>query len=78
VEVTNAPVAVEPGQGWLEWERTGALTRFIETGFAGEATEDGWRLRFGDATVTAQPMTLREIFLTLTRSAQGEAKEASA
>lgn len=78
VEVTNAPVAVEAGSGWLEWERTGALTRFIETGYDGEATEDGWRLRFGDAAITAQPMTLREIFLTLTRSAQVEAKEASA
>ena len=78
VEVTNAPVAAEPGSGWLEWERTGALTRFVETGYAGEATEDGWRLRFGDAAITAQPMTLREIFLTLTRSSQTEAREASA
>ncbi len=78
VEVTGAPEGAEPGRGWLEWERAGALTRFIETNYAGDATEDGWRLRFGDAAISAQPMTLREIFLTLTRSSRTEAKEASA
>jgi ABC-2 type transport system ATP-binding protein len=78
VEVTNAPEGAEPGRGWLEWERAGALTRFVETNYAGEATEDGWALRFGAATITAQPMTLREIFLTLTRSPGVEKKEASA
>jgi ABC-2 type transport system ATP-binding protein len=78
VEVTGAPDGAEPGHGWLEWERAGALTRFVATNYAGEATEDGWRLRFGDATITAQPMTLREIFITLTRSGRADAKEASA
>jgi ABC-2 type transport system ATP-binding protein len=78
VEVTGAPDGAEPGRGWLEWERAGALTKFVETNYAGEATEDGWRLRFGDATITAQPMTLREIFITLTRSGRIEAKEARA
>ena len=85
VEVTGAPEGAEPGRGWLEWQRAGALTRFIETNYAGEATEDGWRLRFGDAAVTAQPMTLREIFIALTRSGvcktdalRDDEKEASA
>lgn len=78
VEVTGAAEGVAVGSGWLEWERAGALTKFVETNYAGEATEDGWRLRFGDATVTAQPMTLREIFLTLARTGRTEAKEASA
>jgi ABC-2 type transport system ATP-binding protein len=78
VEVTDAPEGVEPGQGWLEWQRTGALTRFIETSYAGEATEDGWRLRFGDVAINSMPMSLREIFVTLTRPAQPEKKEAGA
>ena len=78
VEVTGAPDGAEPGQGWLEWERAGALTKFVATNYAGESTEDGWRLRFGDATITAQPMTLREIFLTLARSGRVNIKEASA
>ena len=78
VEVTGAPDGAEPGSGWMEWERAGALTRFIETNYAGEPTEDGWRLRFGGARVTAQPMTLREIFVVLAKSGRIEAKEASA
>jgi len=77
VEITGAPEGAEPGRGWLEWERAGALTKFVETNYAGEATEDGWRLRFGDATITARPMTLREIFITLTRSGRAAAKEAA-
>lgn len=78
VEVTGAPDGAEPGNGWLEWERAGTLTRFVETNYAGDATEDGWRLRFGDATITSLPMSLREIFLTLARSGRSEATEANA
>lgn len=76
VEVTDAPEAAEVASGWLEWERAGALTKFIETNYAGEATEDGWRLRFGDATVRATPMSLREIFLTLARSGRTDGRGA--
>ena len=65
--------AVSPGvqvgrPEWLEWETAGALTRFVETTDAGEATERVWRERFGGASVTAQPMTLREIFMVLARA----------
>ena len=73
VEVTGGAEKLEIADGWLEWERAGALTKFVETNYAGEATEDGWRLRFGDATVVATPMSLREIFMTLARSARGAA-----
>ena len=75
VEVTGAPESATVVDGWLEWERAGALTKFIATNYAGEATEEGWRLRFGDATVTATAMSLREIFLTLARSGRSGAKE---
>ena len=74
VEVTSAPAAAEralPAE-WLGWERAGALTRFVETRYEGEATERAWRERFGEqASVTAQPMTLREIFMVLARDGRG-------
>lgn len=73
VEVTGAPDGAEPGAGWIEWERAGALTRFVETNYAGEATEAGWRLRFGGAKVEARVMTLREIFLCFAKAGRNEA-----
>ena len=78
VEVTGARDDAGPGAGWWEWERAGTLTRFIETNYAGDATEDGWRLRFGEAAIKATPMSLREIFIALTRSGRTAAKEVSA
>jgi ABC-2 type transport system ATP-binding protein len=85
VEVTGAPSSFSPGAepsallkaGWLDWEQAGALTKFVETRYAGEATERTWRERFGSENVTAQPMTLREIFLTLARARRVELKEAA-
>jgi ABC-2 type transport system ATP-binding protein len=71
VEVTNAAPTAERPPELLEWERAGALTKFIETHYAGEATERGWRERFGaQAVVVATPMTLREIFMALARSSR--------
>jgi ABC-2 type transport system ATP-binding protein len=73
VEVTSADaatgvVSATPTADWLAWERAGSLTRFVETRYAGEMTERGWRARFGDAaTIRAQPMSLREIFMALAR-----------
>jgi ABC-2 type transport system ATP-binding protein len=78
VEVTGAAAEVVAAPGWLECERAGALTRFVETHYAGEPTERAWRERFGGATLTAQPMTLREIFMTQARLSRAEAKEKSA
>ncbi len=77
VEVTGAAAEVVAAPGWLECERAGALTRFVETRYAGEPTERAWRERFGGATLTAQPMTLREIFMTQARLSRAEAKEKS-
>ena len=55
-------------------EGAGMLLRFVETRYAGEATEQSWRERFGAAAgVRAQPMTLREIFMALAREGRGPA-----
>ncbi len=78
VEVTEAKAGIGPTPDWLEWERAGALTRFVETRYAGDATERAWRERLGGGTVVAQPMTLREIFMTLARAHRAEAQEKSA
>jgi ABC-2 type transport system ATP-binding protein len=78
VEVTNAPENVAAAPSWMEWQRSGALTRFIETSYDGESTEDGWRLRFGDVTINSTPLSLREIFVALTKAPRAEKKEASA
>jgi ABC-2 type transport system ATP-binding protein len=60
-----------------EWERSGGLVHFVETGYAGEETERQWRERF-PAGVTAQPMSLREIFLSFARSKRAAVKGAAA
>lgn len=76
VEITDAPSNVTPNRDWIQWERAGSLTRFVETRYAGAATEMAWRGRFGEGvTVKAQPMTLREIFLALARTSHGETQE---
>ncbi|HUR60504.1 MAG TPA: ABC transporter ATP-binding protein [Opitutaceae bacterium] len=78
VEVTDAPPSAAPTPDWLEWSRAGALTRFVETRYAGDATERAWRDRFGGAAIKSQPMSLREIFMTLTRTHRAVVTEASA
>ncbi len=78
VEVTGGPADTVPLREWLGWERAGTLTRFVETRYAGEATERGWRERFPGATVKGQPLSLREIFTVLARSNYKPDEEASA
>jgi ABC-2 type transport system ATP-binding protein len=78
VEITGAPDSAVAAPGWLDWQRAGSLTRFIETGYQGEVTERKWNDAFGRAAVAAQPMTLREIFMVLARSRPAAVTEASA
>jgi ABC-2 type transport system ATP-binding protein len=68
VEVTGAFTDVRPAPTWLEWEQAGALTQFIETEFQGETTEHVWAQQFSGASVSARPLSLREIFICLARS----------
>jgi ABC-2 type transport system ATP-binding protein len=70
VEVTggNGGAAVGPAAGELEWARSGQLTRFVATAYAGEASERDWRARLPGAAFNVQPMSLREIFVTLART----------
>ena len=63
---------------WLEMEQKGGLVRFIETRYDRETTERACRERFPEGAVIAQPMTLREIFVTLARANRNQPKGAAA
>jgi len=52
---------------WLHYEAAAGRVTFIDTAYEREATERACRERFPGATVWAHPMSLREIFITLTR-----------
>jgi ABC-2 type transport system ATP-binding protein len=78
VEAQVTGTSPSPHEGALEWERSGGLLRFVETRYTGEETERLWRDRFPGAVVTAQPMTLREIFLTFARVSRTQSKGAAA
>jgi ABC-2 type transport system ATP-binding protein len=78
VEVQLQGEAPSPAKGALEWERSGGLLKFIETGYSGDETERRWREQFPGAVVTGRPMTLREIFLTFARASRAQPKGAAA
>ncbi len=67
-----------PAAGWLELEQKGGLVRFIATQYDRTTTERACRERFPESTVTAHPMTLREIFVTLARETRNQPKGAAA
>ncbi|MDB6167675.1 MAG: transporter [Verrucomicrobia bacterium] len=81
VEVTldaGAPPPANPPASWLELGREGNLTRFIESRYEPAAFERSRQERFGDAAVAAHPMTLREIFVVLTRANRAQARKDAA
>lgn len=75
VEIVGAASMPAPANAprWLEWKQSGSLTQFVETAYAGETTDRALREKFPGATATVTPISLREIFLTLTRAARTQA-----
>lgn len=63
----NAPLN-PPGGDLLEWEQSGALTRFVISDHGGAASAEAWRERFPEARLALAAMSLREIFVTLARA----------
>jgi len=53
---------------WQGYEESGALTRFVDTQYQPGETEKLCAEIFPGATVTAQPLPLRDIYLSLARS----------
>jgi ABC-2 type transport system ATP-binding protein len=81
VEVTVSGEAGHSGAalpGWLELEQKGGLVRFVDTRYEREATDRACRERFPGAAMVAHPMTLREIFVTLSRENRRQPKGAAA
>ena len=74
----GAPPAATPAASWLELEQKGGLIRFIETSYGPETTGRLCSENFPGGTVTAHPMTLREIFVTLARETRSQPKGAAA
>jgi ABC-2 type transport system ATP-binding protein len=75
IEVTVEPPAVLPGNGnwpanWLRPDSTQAVIRFVETRFDAERTNTEIRRLFSHVKqISANPMSLRAIFITLARTA---------
>lgn len=75
---TPAPGASAPLPTWWEWAHEGARVQFVDSAFDAARTEAACRGRFPAAQVRAQPMTLREIFISLARARRRSAKGAAA
>jgi hypothetical protein len=58
-------------QHWLRPETTPALVRFVESRFEDERTRREIRRVLGEARhISVNPMSLRDIFVTLARNAE--------
>jgi ABC-2 type transport system ATP-binding protein len=68
--INHAPLAnpAAPPPAWLQFESNASASSWIETGYDVERTAAQAREFFGPAEISAQPMTLREVFLTLART----------
>jgi ABC-2 type transport system ATP-binding protein len=63
---------------WLRPETSPALVRFVETHFDAERTPAEIRRLFGDVrNISANPMPLRAIFVTLARNAKADGSKAA-
>jgi ABC-2 type transport system ATP-binding protein len=62
---------------WLLPDQVGERVRFVDSRYAAEATTALCQRHFPQAAVTAIPMSLREIFLTLARTSRTTSKGAA-
>lgn len=69
------PEAVSVPENWLGVRREGNRVTLVETAYSREATEAVCRRCFPEAAVRAQPMTLREIYVTLARGTADAERE---
>ena len=66
----HAPLAGSPAPppAWLQFETNASSSRWIETGYDAERSAAQAREFFGPVEISAQPITLREVFLALART----------
>ncbi|HTL66633.1 MAG TPA: ABC transporter ATP-binding protein [Lacunisphaera sp.] len=63
---------------WLDLGRENHRVRFVESRYSADELARQGRERFGDAAISAHPMTLREIFVALARANRADRKAAAA
>jgi ABC-2 type transport system ATP-binding protein len=71
IDVTTAEPAVLPAEvpaTWLQMQTAARAIRFVDSSFDSEASEARVRVLFPDALVDTHRMTLREIFVAITRT----------
>ena len=75
VDLQDGPAQLEtPPSTWLQLQRAGDRVTFVDSRYEREATERECRQRFPEAAVTANPLTLREIYIVLARSGANQGK----
>jgi ABC-2 type transport system ATP-binding protein len=62
---------------WLEFERHNSLVRFIDTRYEKTATERLIAERFGESAIATRPLSLREIFIALTKAKRAQVRMAA-
>jgi ABC-2 type transport system ATP-binding protein len=69
VEVTllEEPLSPVPELAWHDLTVAGRVVRFTDTAYAGAASDELTARRFPGARIETQPMSLRQIFVTLAR-----------
>jgi ABC-2 type transport system ATP-binding protein len=77
IEVETAGGAAAGGRpaAWLAWQEAPGRVTFVDSAYERTATERACRERFPEAAVRAQPLPLREIFVTLARSGRRQPEE---
>ncbi|HTB62035.1 MAG TPA: ABC transporter ATP-binding protein [Opitutales bacterium] len=76
IEVTRASTTPAPQTRpatWLNYEESGLMARFIDSDYAVGDTEKRCADIFPGGTVTATPVPLREIYVTLAHASRGKA-----
>jgi ABC-2 type transport system ATP-binding protein len=74
---TSEPSLAAPPASWLELERVGNRVRFIDSAYTASGFESYCRDRFDGAEATASPMTLRDVFVALTKVNRARASTAA-
>jgi ABC-2 type transport system ATP-binding protein len=64
----------KPPEGVLDWQRDGTLVRFVDAAYSAERLGSLQRDVLPGARLEARPMTLREIFVSQTRSSREKSR----
>ncbi len=78
IEITGVGRAAVRPAGVLQWEQSEDFLTFVDPTYSGASSEAAWRERFSASGVSVQPLTLREIFISLTRAKIAARREQAA